>query len=371
MNRMRILFVSAYALPHLGGVEVVIDNLARELQSRGHEVTQIAAAGGDVPATHRVLRVPAWNIVERAGVPYPFFGPALWRTCAEEIAKSDVVHVHGMLYQPSIIAMSMAARRAHPCRVLTEHVGHVAYSNPVVDAVERAAIATAGRRTARTAHAIIVLNSRVDGEMQALAPGVPRATIPNGVDLARFRPPEPGERERLRAELGWDAKPRVLFVGRMVEKKGLREALAGAALANGAFELVLAGRGAVRDLPPAARYFGELPPPRIAELYRAADAFLLPSRGEGFPLTAQEAMASGLPIILADDPAYRGMLDGAGRAATLVAPDPEAIVGAINAVLASPELGAEASAFARRRFSWAKTVDEHLALYSRIFGSAR
>jgi hypothetical protein len=38
---MRILFVSHPALPHMGGIEVVVDALASELAGRGHEITQL------------------------------------------------------------------------------------------------------------------------------------------------------------------------------------------------------------------------------------------------------------------------------------------------------------------------------------------
>ncbi len=44
---MRILFVSHHALPHVGGIEVVVDALARELAGRGHEVTHVASSTGD------------------------------------------------------------------------------------------------------------------------------------------------------------------------------------------------------------------------------------------------------------------------------------------------------------------------------------
>ena len=56
---LRILFVSHYALPHLGGIEVVVDALARELATRGHSVVHVASAarGGAVrPGAERATR---------------------------------------------------------------------------------------------------------------------------------------------------------------------------------------------------------------------------------------------------------------------------------------------------------------------------
>ncbi|CAA9538862.1 MAG: hypothetical protein AVDCRST_MAG30-4524, partial [uncultured Solirubrobacteraceae bacterium] len=112
----RILFLSHYGLPHLGGMEVVIDAAARELARRGHEVTHLTsdavnATPGEPPAGYRVIRLPALNALEtRLGVPYPVFGPALARALRREVARADVVHAHGFLYMPSVAGLAMARR---------------------------------------------------------------------------------------------------------------------------------------------------------------------------------------------------------------------------------------------------------------------
>jgi glycosyltransferase involved in cell wall biosynthesis len=376
---LRILLVSHYALPHVGGIETAIAGIAGELARRGHEVTHLASASlrpgepADEERPYRVVRVPAANVLERRlGVPYPLFSPRLVPALRAEVARADVVHAHGFLYQSSATALALARRApGRPLRVLTEHVAHVPYTSLVLDRVERVAVATIGRAVARRAEAIATYNDRVAAELQALAPGTMAVRIANGVDVERFRPASDPERARLRAELGWDERPRVLLVGRGVEKKGLRVALEAVTLADGAFELVLAGPGLAA--PPGAlavETLGTLPPGRLAEVYRAADAFMLPSVGEGFPLSAQEAMASGLPVVLGDDPAYASVVGGAGAGARLVPPAPEALVAELLSLLADPDqrarAGAEAADHARAAFSWPAAADVHERLYAEV-----
>ena len=386
---MNVLFVTHYALPHIGGIETPMDAVAEGLTARGHSVTHVASAAlrpaeRDTPVAPRSYRrvlVPAMNWPEeRLGAPYPLFSPALGRVLRRELSGADVVHCHGFLYMGTVAALALAGRQPVPS-VLTEHVGHVDYSSPVLDAAQAAAIASLGRWCARRADALVVYNDKVRGELAALAPGARIEWIGNGVNPERFRPAGDGERERLRSELGWDGRPRALFVGRRVAKKGLDRALATAAAGAGSFRLAVAGTdrldgGTPAGLDPAdVELLGHVDPDRMPALYRAADAMLLPSHGEGFPVAVQEAMASGLPVVLAEDPAYREHLCGADPgAAELVEPDPAALAAAVSALVADPErraaAGAAAAAHARRSFSFEHVLDEHERLYASLGSSA-
>ena len=262
----------------------------------------------ELPPDEGVIRVPALNVLEnRLGVPYPIFSPKLHTVLARELKRADVVHAHGLLYQSSFWALRYAKLRhrgpSGPVRVLTEHVGHVPYESGVLDRMESMAIGTIGRLSVKAAESVVVLNRQVGSEVEALGPNGPVLQIPNGIDTSLFRPAQNGEREALRREFGWDDLPRVLFVGRLVAKKGLDTALAAAAAALGKFELVVAGPGPLQpESSPGVRVLGPLESERVAQLYRAADALLLPSRGEGFPVTVQEAMASGLPVVMTTTP---------------------------------------------------------------------
>jgi glycosyltransferase involved in cell wall biosynthesis len=376
---VRILFTSHYALPHLGGMEAAIDAVARELSGRGHDVVLVASAAqrrdqheGSAPTAYRVERVAAFNgFEERLQVPWPLFSPALVGVLRREVPRAEVVHAHGFLYMPTPMALGLARRApARPVRVLTEHVGRVGYESAALDGIERGAVASLGRLSARLAEGIVVLNEKVEAELRRLAPGRELVRILNGVDAERYRPAGEEERRALRERLGWDDRPRALFVGRLVARKGLEPALAGAARAG--VELVVVGPGTP---PPTSganvELLGPQPPERVAELYRAADAFVLPSRGEGFPVTAQEALSSGLPVVLADDPGYAPYVDGAGGAVRLVAPTEEGVAGALRELTAADPAARraaaeEAVAHARERFSWRRAADQHEALYERL-----
>ena len=151
--------------------------------------------------------------------------------------------------------------------------------------------------------------------------GVPtarRVTIPNGVDVTRFRPAEsPGERRGLRAELGLPADALLLgTVARLSAQKD-PETLYQAALAALAArsELHFAHLNATGELAGAVEQRLAAAPPEVrarvhqrpateepARFYRALDLFVLPSRYEGLSLAALEAAATGLPLILSDCP---------------------------------------------------------------------
>jgi D-inositol-3-phosphate glycosyltransferase len=366
---VRVLFVSHYAVPHVGGIEFIVDRLATELTRRGHEVTHVASDGGTPAVTvpYRQILIPAWQIArDRFSLPYPLFSPrALRSTLRAEVPRADIIHAHGMLYVDCAAAFAADRRTGRNRRVLTEHVGHIPYASRIVDGVERIAIRSIGRYTARAANAIITYNGRVESEMEKLVQSRP-VHIPNGVDLDMYRPARGGERTRLRTALGWDSRPRVLFVGRMVEKKGISLVLETGRRANGEFEIVLAGPGHPGDVPPHVTNMGELTRERVAELYRAADVFLLPSHGEGFPLSAQEAMASGIPVVLRDEPGYEVIVRGGQPGVRLVRPDPDAIIAAVRDLIADQANAGRAALEFARGMSWSHTIDEHLAVYEDV-----
>ena len=126
--------------------------------------------------------------------------------------------------------------------------------------------------------------------------GVPSdriADVPFGVDLATFKPGP------LRRSNGF----RILFVGKLTQRKGLSElleALRRLRLPGARLELVGDLVGSGRWLPRYRNLFerrSALGQTQLAERYRLADVFVLPSLHEGSALVTYEALASGLPVI--------------------------------------------------------------------------
>jgi glycosyltransferase involved in cell wall biosynthesis len=96
---------------------------------------------------------------------------------------------------------------------------------------------------------------------------------------------------------------RVCFAGRCVAKKGL-SIVREAAIAFPDVQFTIAGIGPINPAEwnlPNVETLGWIDRSTLTALFEQSDLLLLPSRGEGFPLAAQEAMASGLPCALFDE----------------------------------------------------------------------
>lgn len=96
----------------------------------------------------------------------------------------------------------------------------------------------------------------------------------------------------------------------------------------------------------------------------SADLVAFPSTTDTLGLAALEAMASGLPVLVADSDNGRDLVSGT-RAVAIFDPDrPQSLLRALEQVLAERPTPLELVKFARRRFpSWSQATDRLLSLY--------
>lgn len=105
---------------------------------------------------------------------------------------------------------------------------------------------------------------------------------------------------------------------------------------------------------------GFVPDPDLAPLYAGADAFVYPSRYEGFGLPVLEAMQCGVPVVTTSGGA---LPEVAGPAALIVDPDDgDALVDAIGRARGNAQLAADGLRHAAA-FTWARTLDLTIAAY--------
>lgn len=376
MHPKRVLIVSHYYPPHAGGIEIVAQNQARGLAKLGHDVVVVTSSVSRAEVSGRdgavrVVRVKAWNILQKLGVPFPLFAPRIAVDLFRETERADIVHIHDAFYVSSLWAVVAARVRRKPV-VLTQHVAMVTHGMRVITGLQRLVYATTGALIFHLSDKILILNDRVEAFL--LDQRVERGKIqwfPNGVDGELFRPATVAEKFASRARYGLDVrKPVVLFVGRYVPKKGYQQVLNAQ---SEAYQLVFAGGVTSQQSTERAKFLGEVPHDALADIFHAADVFLLPSEGEGFPLTVQEAMASGLPIVMKDDIGYRRYGLDQELVVRLADSNPDTITRAVTELICEPErlrtMAAYSSKFATTQFSWTTLIRQLDAIYDSLLGS--
>jgi len=296
--------------------------------------------------------------------------------------RPDIVHTHNP--KPGLYGRVAARLAGVPVVVNTVHG---LYATPEDSVARRALVYSAERAASVCSQAELVQNAEDLEVLRRLhVPAAKLVLLGNGVDLARFGPAgDPAAVARARASLGLPLDKVVVgMVTRLVWHKGLKELFsAAAALRDRRPDIVFCvvgpddpdkGEALSADDIAAARSLGNVTfaglRHDVEDLYCAFDIYALPSYREGFPRSAMEAAASGLPVVATDIRGCRQVVED-GTTGLLVPPrDAGALRAAIEELADDATLraamGKAALAKAEAEFDDRRVIELTLATYTRL-----
>ncbi len=213
-----------------------------------------------------------------------------------------------------------------------------------------------------------------------LAPVDKLRHLGNGIDLERFRS-DAEVRRAVREDLGVDDDTVVVgIVGRLVAEKGYPELLTAFARLDQRFKLVCVGPADPEKADGLSEAEIKAATERgvvflgmrtdVDRLYNGMDVFVLPSHREGFPRSAMEAAATGVPVIATDIRGCREVIDDGVNGRLIPVRSPDAIETAIREVGGDREtrrmMGAAGVEKARQEFDERRVVRRVLGTYADV-----
>ncbi|MGA8710741.1 MAG: glycosyltransferase family 4 protein [Thermoplasmata archaeon] len=322
---MRIVQVSPFFHPHAGGVESHVRGIVRELAREGHEVTVVTSRyDRSLPVDeetegYRILRSRSLGVL--LDTPLDFGTRRTVRAL-----EPDVFHLHYPPPLTSYFATRELSRRKVPV-CLTYHCDLYlpgAAGRLLAGIYQTVFLPSTLNRTDR-----VIVHTKSYGSTSAMLRGRELSVIPSAVDLERFRPGI--DASGLRADLRLDGKRVAVFTGRLVPHKGVDVLLQ--ALVQLPQDVVLVVIGAGPRLPSLVglarrlgvedrvRFCPAVTDEDLPRYLALGDVFVFASQNrlEGFGLAVAEAMAAGLPVVIADMPGVREVIEP-GREGLLAEP---------------------------------------------------
>jgi glycosyltransferase involved in cell wall biosynthesis len=355
-----------------GGLFTAVLGLAHGLVGLGHAVTVYAPRDADAERDLDDWLPLVPRLFEMRGPAALGYAPGL--AAAVEAGGHDVLHQHGLWQHPSIVSERWARRTGRPV-VVSPHGMLDPWALRNAGWKKKVAGLLYEDRNLGSAACLHALN---EAEAEAIATHcrpASLAVVPNGIVPC---PPEWAARP-----LAGGGQKTLLFLGRIHPKKGLSELLdAWAALADARrasvadWRLVIAGwddgghlagleqQVAARGLAGRVRFAG----PLFGDVKRAAlagaDAFVLPSRSEGLPMSVLEAWAAGLPVLMT---AECNLPEGFAAGAAVELPlEAAAMADVLERALGDPGLarfGEAGRALVDARFRWSRVAEAHAGVY--------
>jgi glycosyltransferase involved in cell wall biosynthesis len=366
--------IVAHDVGSVGGMERQISRLVSGLLDAGHAVT-IVARSCELPPRENFEFVRVRAPHKPFAVYYPWF--MLAAAAALRRARRGVLHATG-----AIVLSRADLSTVHFCHHAYQAVeGQADRRQPTAMHRLNGSIARLMSRFAerlcyrpRWCRQLVAVSGGVASEVERFLPAARGSVsvIPNGVDRDRFRP-DASVRRELRAELGiGDDELVALFVGGDWERKGLRLAIEALTCAP-EWRLLVVGEGdrelhqrIAEDAGVAERVTFAGKRTDTERFYGGADAFVLATAYEAFPLVALEAAASGLAMVCTRVNGVEDLIEHE-TSGLLVDRDSPSIGAALGRLSEDPAVRARLGAAARRAtedYDWQRVVERYSDLYS-------
>lgn len=373
---MKIGIVCPYDVTKGGGVQEIVKSQVAGLNRRGHEVYLITPRPRDhngLTEDHVIfvggsadLRSPGSTTVqisagltediERVLERYKFdilnfhepWLPMLSRQILSRSTAVNVATFHAKL--PETVMMRTMARVVEP------------YMKSVIKYIDA-----------------FVAASEAGGEYVTTLTEQPVAIIPVNIDLKKFK-------QRPRFDDKNQAKT-ILYVGRLEGRKGVKyllHAFAQLQKQHPSVKLDILGDGVDRDkLEMLASdlelkrvtFLGYRDNEEKVERFRAADLYCSPAVfGEGFGMVLLEAMATGVPAVVGDNPGYAAVMKGVGALSLVNPHDIAEFTRRLELLLFQPELRDVWCRWAKKevqQYSTERMIDQYEEVFRRALKKKR
>lgn len=289
---------------------------------------------------------------------------------------TDVIHAHTTMWRYLLASL----RHRDKLMVSAHEVPDTYLGSFVFDRASRRVAAHYLRFVYNRARLVVAVSPYTREELIALGVRSEIAVLCNGVDRTRFKP-DGGARARLRRSLGLGPCAFVVMNAAQVQpRKGVRMFVEVARQVPEASFVWVGGRPYGRlsadydacsrlmcEAPANVCFTGQVDYADMPGYYAMADACLFPSIQECFGYTIVEAAATGLPVMLIDNPAYRGYLFDDYLAASA----PEGFAAHVRRLMSDEAFREEwkaRGAHLAQRHDLATYPDRLMALYRRVAG---
>lgn len=312
MKNKGVLLLTPFFSPNIGGVETHFDDLVKALADRKYNV---------FVQTYSPITTPnvAWQKYEERGkrikiTRYPWFGKGLFHKVEKypfidflyltpylfirtflwmmkNHKKVDIIHAQG--FNATLIG-SILKKVFNKKLIVSTHAVYEINKNSLTAKYTRSILNKADK--------ILCLSNASYKELISFGMYKEKLDLFRyWIDLARFKP---ANKEKIRNKIGLQNKFSVLFVGRLIEKKGVR-VLIEVAKQLPEINFIFIGLGPEEDyikeqakLNKNIKFLGSVENKKLHEYYNLADIFCIPSQyEEGFGRVVMEAVACGLPVI--------------------------------------------------------------------------